>query len=73
MITATARCPGDHSGLGPLFRTIKSRSLMASKTCQFREFREEIEQNYKQIKKIQNEKNCSYLVKLDILRIQEKE
>ena len=73
MITAMARCPGDHSGLGPKFRTSKSRSLMASKTCQFREFWEKIEQNSKQIKKIQKLENCSYLVKLDILRIQEKE
>ena len=57
MVIATAHCPGNHSGLGPLFR----------------EFREKIEQNYKQIKKIQNEKKNSYLVKLEILHIQEKE
>jgi len=52
MITATDGCRGDHSGLGPKFRMSKSRGLMASKTCQIREFREKIEQNSKQIKKI---------------------
>src|SRR5215210_4291142 len=73
MLTTTSCFLGDHSGLAPEFRTSKSRGLIASKTCQFREFREKIEQNSKENQKILKLEKLFLPSKPDILHTQEKE